>query len=462
MSSNREKQIPMYRRPHRVSLLGIIASAITIGCAPAPPPPNVLLITVDTLRADHSSAYGYPRDTTPVLDALAKEGARFEIAYAPMSLTGPVHASLFTGLYPATHLLFDNGLALAGNHTTLAELYSARGYQTAAVVSSFVLDAKFGFARGFAHYEDDFEAETATSLVPEWKGHKVPKAFDRRANATTDRAIQWLDEKRDSERPFFLFLHYFDPHAPYLPPGRFALRYSDGTTHNEHQIDLYDGEIAFTDFEIGRFLAALSAAGLDRNTIVALTSDHGESLMQRDYWTHGLFVYEEEVRVPLIVRWPGHIPAGRVHREPVELVDLAPTLVELTALGVDTADFEGRSLAQALQGDASLDPDRPVFLTRKYYKGGLVMGDIPAIGRRFGIRQGIWKYIVGPEEGTYELYNLRLDPGETVDLYAERPKRAQKLAKVLERWRSTHAQRRSDATVSDEDREALRALGYTN
>ncbi len=462
MRPHRETQISMLRRPHLAPLLGILTAAITVDCAPAHPSPNVLLITVDTLRADHSSAYGYPRDTTPVLDALANEGARFEAAYAPMSLTAPVHASLFSGLYPATHLLLDNGLEMTGDYVTLAELFGAGGYQTAAVVSSFVLDAKFGFARGFAHYEDDFEADTATSLIPEWMGHKVPKAFDRRADATTDRAIQWLEERRDSERPFFLFLHYFDPHAPYLPPGRFALRYSDGTTHNEHQIDLYDGEIAFTDFEIGRFLAALSAAGLDRNTIVALTADHGESLMQRDYWTHGLFIYEEEVRVPLVLRWPGHIPAGRVHREPVELIDLAPTLVELTALDRDTAVFEGRSLAQALQGDAPLDPDRPVFLARKYYKGGLVQGDIPAIGRRFGVRRGIWKYIVGPEEGTHELYNLELDPGETVDLYAEKPKRARKLAKVLERWRSTHAQRRSNATIPAEDREALRALGYTN
>lgn len=450
----------MYCRLLSAPLFGLIA--IAVACAPASPPPNVLLISVDTLRADHSSAYGYHRDTTPALDALANSGTRFEVAYSPMSLTGPAHASLFSGLYPSTHLVLDNGLEMTGRVDTLAELFSARGYQTAAVVSSFVLDAKFGFARGFAHYEDDFDPDTASSVVPEWKGHAVPTGFDRRANATTDRAIRWLEEKRNSERPFFLFLHYFDPHSPYLPPGRFALRYTDGATDDEHMIDLYDGEIAFTDSEIGRLLTVLTDAGLDRDTIVAVTADHGESLMQRDYWTHGLFVYEEEVRVPLILRWPGHITAGRVIREPALLVDVAPTLVELTHLDVDTTVFEGRSLAKALLGDSLLDPDRPVFLIRKYYKGSLMQGEITAIGRRFGVRRGVWKYIVGPEEGTHELYNLRHDPSETVDLYAEKPGRARKLAKVLERWRGTHAKQRSEATVSEQDREALRALGYTD
>ena len=442
MNSHLETKFPISRL---APVLGLIA----LGCAPAPPPPNVLLITIDTLRADHSSAYGYHRDTTPELAALAKSGTRFELAYAPIPLTGPVHASIFSGLYPTTHLLLDNGQEITGEFDMLAELFAGSGYQTAAVVSSFVLSAKFGFAKGFAHYEDDFDPSTASTVSPEWKGHEVPAGFDRRADATTDRAIHWLEAERDSERPFFLFLHYFDPHLPYLPPGRFALHFSDGATEIEHKIDRYDGEIAFSDFEMGRLLAALAEVGLDRDTIVVVTADHGESLMQRDYWSHGLFVYEEEVRVPLILSWPGSIAAGRVLREPVELVDLAPTLVELAALDVDTV-FEGRSLAKALLGDTPLDAERPVFLMRKYFRGGLAQG-IPAIGRRLGVRKGAWKYIVGPEEGTKELYNLQLDPGETVDLYAEEPVMVQELAIALEAWENTHAKPRPAAVISADD-----------
>jgi len=458
MNSNRETQIPKVRL---APLLGLIAAAGSLGCSPAPASPNILLITIDTLRADHSSGYGYHRNTTPELDAFAKDGARFESAYAPMSITAPVHASLFLGLYPATHLLNDNGVKLADAYATLAERFGEHGYQTAAVVSSFVLDAKFGFAQGFTQYEDDFEVATASAVVPEWQGHELEKGFDRRANATTDLAIGLL-EGFDSERPFFLFLHYFDPHSPYQPPGRFGFLYTDATTKEHEQINLYDGEIAFTDYEIGRFLAALHKAGLDRNTIVAITADHGEGLMQRDYWTHGLFLYEEEVRVPLAVRWPERIAAGQVLKEPVELVDLAPTLVELAALDVDPAVFEGRSLAKALLGEAPLEPDRPVFLARKYFQSSLVEGKFRVLGRRFGVRKGPWKYIMGPEENTHELYNLRLDPGETLDLYTEKPGKARKLATLLEEWRRTHSKQRQNKTISAEDREALRALGYTD
>jgi len=465
MDSKGETQIS---RGCLTSLLGLLVVAGALGCNPESKRPNVLLITIDTLRADHSSSYGYSRNTTPELDALANEGVRFETAYAPMSITGPVHASLFLGLYPATHHLFDNGLELDAGHETLAELFGARGYQTAAVVSSFVLEAKFGFAQGFARYEDDFEVATASAVIGEWKGHALEKGFDRRADATTDLAIDLL-EGLEKSRPFFLFLHYFDPHSPYHPPGKFGFLYSDAlgapatSKEDQQQINLYDGEIAFTDYEIGRFLAALRDAGLDENTIVAVTADHGESLMQRGYWTHGLFLYEEEVRVPLILRWPNHIGAGRVISEPVELVDLAPTLVELAALDLDPAIFEGRSLAKALQGESPLDAEHPVFLARKYFQESSAQGGtIPVFGRRFGVRKGAWKYILGPEENTHELYNLQLDPGETRNLFADKPGRAQKLAKVLEKWRSKHSKPRQSKAVSAEDRMALEALGYTD
>jgi len=439
-----------------------LALGVSAGCAPEALHPDVVLIAVDTLRADHSSVHGYERDTTPQLEALAREGTRFEVAYSPMSITGAAIASLFTGLHPAGHLVLDNGIALSDAQESLAEMFRASGYQTAAIVSSFVLDAKFGFGQGFDHYDDDFDAESASFVMEKWQGRERVAAFDRRADQTTDAAIRWLEAGRDRGRPCFLFVHYFDPHAPYLPPGAAALRFTAprGSEPLASQVARYDSEIAFADAQIGRLLAALSAVGLDRTSIVVATSDHGEGLMQRNYMTHGLFVYEEEVRVPLVVRWPDRVAAGRVVTAPVALVDLAPTLVDLTGIELPRRRFDGASLAAGLLGEADFDETRAVFLQRKYFRGGLAEGKIPAIGRRFAVRQGGWKYIFGPAEGTHELYDLAQDPGETTNRFHEVPELAERLREQVERWRSAHPVALSRAEISAQDREALRALGY--
>ena len=200
-----------------------------VGCGEAEQPrkPNVLLIVVDTLRADHCSAYGYDRPTTPRMEQLAAQGVRFETAYSPAASTAPSHATMFTGVYPVTHRLVKNGLALDETFPTLAEILRDAGYDTAGIVSSFVLDTKFGLARGFDYYHDRFTPEQASPSDHghEWEGHELLGAFDRTARFTSDATVDWLTAQRDPDKPFFLFVHYFDPHLVYAPPEPYLSRF---------------------------------------------------------------------------------------------------------------------------------------------------------------------------------------------------------------------------------------------
>jgi arylsulfatase A-like enzyme len=213
--------------PHRLPRALWTLLVALAACSPrgASGPPALLLISLDTTRSDHLSVYGYPRQTSPQLDALARQGVRFAAAYAASASTGPSHATLFTSLHPLQHGVVKNGLRLAEERETLAERLRAHHFQTAAVVSSFVLDAKFGFAQGFDLYDDDFAPEEATVTTSKWDGREVPGSFDRRGDHTTRRALHWLREGRDPARPFFLFVHYFDPHLSYAPPEPFATRF---------------------------------------------------------------------------------------------------------------------------------------------------------------------------------------------------------------------------------------------
>ncbi len=440
-------------------LAGIAGLLSGAGCtAPPSGPPNVLLIVIDTLRYDHTSLAGYPKPTTPTLDALAQAGAQFTTAYAPMSITAPTHATLFTGEYPIAHGVVKNGLPLDKKHTTLAEAFAAQGYRTGAVVSSFALDARFGLARGFESYADEFEATASTFSTERWEGHAVDGGFDRRAHETTKLAVRWL-EQASGDAPFFLFVHYFDPHSPYTPPEPFRSRFWAGAQDDPdpaRRTAAYDGEIAFVDDQIARLLESLEHPD---QTLVVVTSDHGEGLMQRGHWYHSVHIYEEAVRVPLIFRWPERIPAGTRHDAPVEMVDLFPTLLELADLPQATAG-PGRSLAAALRGEATLDPQRPVFLQRRYYNNANA-GQVKMNGAQFGIRSGHWKFIVGPRENRTELYDLNADPRETANLIDRQPERARELATRLHGWRDQQFEppQPTPALAPDVLR-GLEALGY--
>ena len=440
-----------------------VLAVLSGGCRRAQERPNLLLVTVDTLRADHTTPYGYGRDTTPVLARLGRQGVVVEQAYAPMATTGPSHASLMTSRYPLSLGYLRNGQRLDEAQTTLAERLRAAGYRTSAAVSSFVLDKRLGFAQGFGTYECQFEKKRATATMERWEGLTVPAGFDRRADETTDVALAWL-ARRGKDRPFFLWVHYFDPHQPYTPPAPYDRRFpgadqpgSAGTAA------LYDGEIAFTDDQLGRLLDAIEAEGLSARTLVVVTADHGEGLMQHGHMGHGLHLYEEAVHVPLVYRWPGALPAGARVRGPVEHVDLVPTVLDLLGVPRGPDDVQGQSLAAALRGrpgTPGLDPGRPVFLQRRLYDTDEVSG-FRVKGEKFAVRAGQWKYIEAAEEESRELYDLRADPGETKNLFAAQSAVADRLTRGLAAWRGRFDQRaRARDDSSAEMQEALRALGY--
>jgi arylsulfatase A-like enzyme len=440
------------------------ASVLALACASpeAEMPPNLLLVTIDTLRRDHCSVYGYERDTTPRLRAFAGKGVRFDAAYAPGPITGPTHATLFTGLFPVGHGVVKNGLVLDPDHETLAERLQARGYQTGAIVSSFAVDSRFGLSQGFERYRDRFDPARSSIVWKEWEGHQVSEGFDQPAPDATRRAIQWLDA-REASRPFFLWVHYFDPHSPYIAPRRFRRFLPEGGPSPEaaRAIALYDAEIAYTDFWLGKLLGALSERGLDADTLVAITSDHGEGLQDHGYMFHDFQLYEEAVRVPLLLRWPGRIVGGRVIGTPTSLVDLMPTLLDL--LGVEAGpEMQGVSRARQLTGRAAgREPAPAIFLQRRPFRATKIAG-FDVAGDGFAVRVGRWKYIETPEEGGRELYDLEVDPGESENVYAENAAVGDELSARIQVFRRSHARGEGAGRVSEEDRARLEALGYAD
>jgi len=429
----------------------------------SPPQPSLLFISLDTVRADHCSTYGYTRLTTPNLEEIAKGGVVFEDCYAPMASTAPSHASMFTGLLPLAHGVQKNGLALSPRFVTLAERLSEEGYRTAAVVSSFAVDGKFGLSQGFEAYDDTFPAAGAPNRSRSWEGSKYVGAFEQDAEETTRNAGSWLRESVRDGKPFFLWVHYFDPHWPYAPSPPYVDFFgSDGQGELEAIIARYDAEIRKTDEAIGTLLEILAEEGGDGSTLVVVVGDHGEGLMQHGHMFHGIHLFEEAVRVPFILRWPGELPSGVRLRGPVELGDLAPTVLDLLGVGYEPKDFQGISLASALQGVESLDPARPLLLQRRLYNTEWVHGH-RVTGEQYALRSGRWKLTVSYEPGSFELYDLETDPGETTNLADLRPELCSRLAEQLSTLRAAASLAPDPETarvVEEADAERLRALGY--
>lgn len=395
--------------------------------------PDVLLVTIDTLRADHVGCYGSTRAATPVLDALAARGVRFATGIAPTPLTAPSHASILTGLTPLRHGVRDNGgFALPEGVGTLAEALRAAGYRTAAFVSGFPLDRRYGLGRGFELYDD---------RLPRGTDARRAAYVERPADQTTDALLRWLESDEHpphaAAAPRFAWVHYFDPHAPYEAPADFARRFADSP---------YDGEIAFVDAQLGRVLERLGARGRLAATLVLATADHGESLGEHGEPTHGIFVYDATQRVPWIVAGPG-VPAGRVAATVARSIDVAPTLLDLAGLSVPAA-MEGRSLRGATRGEVL--PDAPAYVESLF--AHLQLGFAPL----HGWRTAEWKLIDAPRP---ELYDLKDDPGETRDLHATRTEVAGRLAPEL---RSALLARPPVARAAGQGdaAERLRALGY--
>jgi len=449
------------------AILLCAACSVLGGCGDSPDGPNVLLIVVDTLRSDRCSCYGYERPTTPFLDNLASQGVRFDSTYCPMPTTGPAHSTLFTSQYPIVHGVTKNGFTLPGNVTTLAESFQNRGYETAAFVSSFAVNHKFGYSQGFGIYDDDFRGANSSFRA---KGIHQPGDqgyFDRRANETTDKALAWL-RGRESDRPFFLWLHYFDPHYPYDPPALFREEVAaQGPPYKGHpkkrSIDQsYDGEVLFTDREIERFIRTMDRLHPAEETLVVLTSDHGEGLLEHAWLEHGFYLFEEAMRIPLIMRYPGRIPAGKVVGGNVELMDVAPTILELTGAEDPIPRSQGRSLTSLIDGKGMARREREIFLQRRFYESDTVSGK-PVKGEKYAVISGKWKYIEARDEGTQELFDMEQDPREKKNLAADFPEKVGELSAVLQKIVRNLSDQASSAnqSVSDEDAERLRSIGYS-
>ena len=393
------------RLPPALPARFLAAAALALascGAGGNPPAENLLLITVDTLRADHLGCYGYGRATSPNLDAFAAGATLFDAAQAQSSWTLPSLASLMTSVYPSTHGLWRHSSQLDPTFTTLAEVLRNAGFDTAAIVSNHLLGRPYGLHQGFTRYGD----ELASAAVRPDLYQAITSA------ALSDEAVRWLESKAaaDADPPWFLWLHYFDPHREY--------RAHPGTTTIEGsaELDRYDAEIAFTDAQIGRVLAALADTGLDRRTAVMFASDHGEEFGDHGGSDHGHTLYQELVRVPLLIRAPGF----RARRVPdgVGLIDVAPTALELLGLAPHP-DFAGRSLVAALQGE-NLE-ERAVLAELRLADGR----------RERSLRLGRWKAVTREGEPA-RLYDLATDPGERDDRSAREPGRAAALVRRLE------------------------------
>ncbi len=399
---------------------------------------SVLLITLDTTRADRIGAYGFADIETPHLDRLAAEGVLFEQAQAVAPLTLPAHSSIFTGEFPPAHGVRDNGgFYLDDEHVVLAEILRDEGLRTGGFVGAFVLDAKWGIAQGFDHYFDDFElGDTVRMALNE---------IERPAGEVTDAALAWLDEAPEAR--FFSWVHYYDPHSPYEPPEPFAERYRNRP---------YVGEIAYVDSQVGRLLAWLDENGRARDTVVIVMGDHGESLGEHGESGHGFFIYEGATRVPFIVRAPYDTMQGHRVAEVVRAVDVSPTVFDLLAVEAGQEDrdasFQGASIARLLTG--STGPRLPAYAEAVYPRYHYGWSDLASL------RVENMKYVAAPRP---ELYDLAADPGEVNNLYSARPDEADRLASMLQALESRWTDRALPAQVDEidpETRARLAALGY--
>ena len=393
---------------------------------------NLVLITLDTTRADRLGAYGWTRVPTPNLDRIAGEGVVFEHAVAPAPLTLPAHSSLFTAKSPPQHGVRDNGgFFLDQRETTLAERLKAGGVTTGGFVGAYVLDRKWGIAQGFDRYVDDFDlSKFDTPSLGE---------VERPGNEVADRALEWLQTVKSSR--FFGWLHFYDAHSPYAPPEPYRARFADRP---------YLGEIAFVDAQIGRIRAFLEQERLLDRTVIVVIGDHGESLGDHGESTHGFFVYQSVLQVPLMVLAPYDALRGRRVADVVRTVDVMPTILDL--MGIPFADnVEGRSLVPLMTGTVR-EMGLAAYAEAVYPRYHYGWSDLRSLtSDRF-------KFIEAPRP---ELYDLARDPNETRNLYEERRPLADRMAAILRAADSNSAAGvRPAADVDPDTRARLAALGY--
>jgi arylsulfatase A-like enzyme/thioredoxin-like negative regulator of GroEL len=433
------------RRPGRI-LLALAAAALAAaaflllrGPLPRPAwlgggPRNLLIVTLDTLRADHVGSYGYTAARTKHLDALGARGMRFDRATTVAPLTLPAHSSLLTGTFPAFHGVRDNGgFYLGDDQVTLAELLKERGFRTGGFVSAFVLDSRWGIAQGFERFFDEFD-------FSKYEKAAGMDAIQRPGRETVDAALAWLAE--DRRKPFFAWVHLYDPHTPYAAPPEQASLFPRSLT------GAYDAEIAEADTQLGRLLDALEGDGRLRSTLVAVLADHGEMLGEHGEATHGFFVYEAAVRIPMVLAGPG-VPA-RVVKDQVRIVDVMPTALELLDVPPPAA-IQGASLMPLARGERlGLQAVAESWYPRFHYGWSELVT----------IQDERLKLIRAPRP---ELFDMQRDPGEQSDLASAEPRQVDVLRGVLEEMLGRLGSGRSvtgPQAMDAETAERLQALGY--
>ncbi|MGA2002692.1 MAG: sulfatase-like hydrolase/transferase [Terriglobales bacterium] len=371
---------------------------------PAKPAPNVVLITIDTLRADHVGCYGYTKIKTPNIDGLAADGARFERAFAVVPVTLPSHTTMLTGTYPMLSGMHDfSANKLSSTQPTMASVLKQSGYATGAVIAAAVLDSRFGLNQGFDFYYDHFDFSRLNEANLD--------EMERPGNVVADVALDWVE--KNWQKKFFLWMHLYDPHYPYNPPEPYK---------HEYAAQPYDGEIAFADEQVGRLLRYLKEKGIYQNTVIVLAGDHGESLGEHGERTHGFFIYNATMHVPLIVRVPESTGARTVS-DTVSLVDLMPTVLGAVGIAVPT-QVQGKSLLALVRGGESDTAERDRNVYGETY--------LPRI--HFN-----WSELRGAENAKYhfidaprpELYDLAKDPGEVHNLLAEKKAVAEEMQAKL-------------------------------
>jgi choline-sulfatase len=394
-----------------IALFGTAACGQTPGQRPSPrkSPPDVYLITIDTLRADHVGCYGYRQVETPALDALAADGVRFTQAFTHSPITNTSHITILTGLLPSVHGVTDFGVPLSPEHVTAAELLKRRGYQTAAFIGAVILDSNTlapGLDRGFDFY-DNFPAKTETKQ--RWG------RVERRGMEVVAHAESWFEKHRTG--PHFVWVHLYDPHDPYEPPAPFSEKYKD---------HLYDGEIAYTDSAVAHWIAFLKKAGIYDNAIIVVTGDHGEGLGEHGEETHGLFLYDSTLHVPLIVKTAGAAHHGTVIESQVRTTDILPTILSATGVAVP-AELNGESLFPLIeQTKTAQGPNRALFGETDY---PLRWGWAPLRA----LRADNTKLIEAPRP---ELYDLQADPKELKNLYAPANSETQSMQAEMAKWKA--------------------------
>ncbi|MBU1475288.1 MAG: sulfatase-like hydrolase/transferase [Acidobacteria bacterium] len=397
-------------------------------------PLNVILITVDTLRADRIHCYGYEGVETPTMDMFAARGVRFERCVAQTPLTLPSHTSLLTGTFPTFHGVRDNGGFLVPPQLeTMAESFKKAGYDTSAFVASYVLDSKWGLNQGFDTYFDRFD-------LSKYKTISLGNV-QRRGDEVIDETLAWLDQHKAG--PFFSWIHLYDPHTPYEPPPPFDTRYSNRP---------YVGEIAYTDSQLARLWLYLESQGLVENTVLVFTSDHGESLGEHQESTHGFFIYQEGIHVPLIIVTPVEKYRGHTNGSVVTLVDIMPTVLEMAGLPLPD-QLQGRSLLPLMTGEKKFE-DSFAYAETYYPRFHYGWSELKSVqDRRF-------KLVIAPD---LELYDLDNDPDEMSNLVVSMPQETRRLMEWANSFLEESGQNALEMDYSkmdEESRQKLAALGY--